>query len=83
MPARFYIVEGRPLDIDGLTDEQTKQVKAFLTKDIRRRKQDEYIAYYADHTLENDLADCPPVVKEFLARKIAENGGGMDVQLGI
>ena len=82
MSVRFYIVEGRPLDLDGLTDEQTEEVKAFLAKDIRRRRQDEYIAYYADHTLENELADCSPVVKEFLTRKIAENGGGMDVQLG-
>ena len=81
MSARFYIVEGRPLDLDGLTDEQTEQVKAFLTKDIRRRKQDEYIAYYAAHVLEEDLEDCPPVVKEFLARKIAENGGVINVQL--
>ena len=82
MSARFYIVEGRPLGIEELDDEQMQQAKDFLASDIIRRRQDEYIAYYDANTLESDLEDCPPAVKEFLARKIAENGGGMDVQLG-
>lgn len=81
MSVRFYIVEGRPLGIEELDDEQMQQVKDFLARDIIRRRGDEYIAYYAAHVLEEDLEDCPPVVKEFLTRKIAENGGVINVQL--
>lgn len=49
MSVRFYIVEGRPLGIEELDNYQMQQVKDFLTKDIFRRRGDEYIAYSAAH----------------------------------
>ncbi len=79
MGLRFYIMEGRPLTFDSLTQEQADAVKEFLFEDVIGRRQDEVIAYYALHILEDDLEDCPPLVKEFLTEKIRENGGSLDV----
>ena len=50
---------------------------------ISTRKQDELIAYYSMHILEDDLEDCSPLVREFLSKKIKENGGSVNIQLGM
>ena len=83
MSARFYIIEGRQLTFESLTREQADEVKAFLVDDIIKRKQDELIAYYSMHVLEDDLDDCSPLVREFLSKKIKENGGSVNIQLGM
>lgn len=79
MSLQFHIVETRPLDFGSLTQEQAEEVKRFLLDDILERRQCDAIAYYAAHILEDELEGCPRAVKEFLAKKIAENGGGIDI----
>ena len=50
---------------------------------ICRRKQDELIAYYSMRIMEDDLEDCSSLVREFLSKKIKENGGSVNIQLGM
>ena len=80
MGLSFYIVEGRSVRFDSsLTAEQREEIERFLVEDIPNRRGEEYIAYYDDYILDNYLEEASSAVREFLARLIEENGGGVNI----
>ena len=80
MGLSFYIVEGRSVRFDSsLTAEQRAEIEQFLVSDIYSRTGTEYIAYYDDDVVDISLEEASPVVKEFLARLIEENGSGVNI----
>lgn len=79
MGVRFYTVSGRCVGFNSFNDDQTKEIKKFLIKDIPSRTGEECIAYYDDYILVDESEDMPPAVVEFLARLIEENGGSVNI----
>ena len=80
MGLSFHILGSRSVRFDSsLTDEQRVEIEQFLVNDIPNRTGDEYIAYYDDYILATESDEMPPVVIEFLARLIEENGGSVDI----
>ena len=80
MGLSFYIVEGRSVRFDSsLSAEQRVEIEQFLVNDIPCRTGTEYIAYYDDDILDIYLEEASPVIKEFLASLIEENGGSVNI----
>ena len=80
MGLSFYIVEGRSVRFDSsLTVEQRAEIEQFLVDDIPSRTGKEYVAYYDDDILDVYLEEASPVVREFLAQLIEENGGSVNI----
>ena len=80
MGLSFYVVEGRSVRFDSsLANEQRAEIEQFLVNDIPRRTGTEYIAYYDDDIVDIYLEEESPVVREFLARLIEENGGSVNI----
>lgn len=79
MGLRFYTIHSRCVRFNSFNSEQITEIGKFLVDDISRRTDGECISYYDDYTLADESEDMPPVVIEFLARLIEENGGSVNI----